>query len=217
MKILHLALLPLATATLSEWSPAAVIDSTVITDLVDVTNFNEARPLGVSISGDSAVYMVGTMNIDTEIGSLNGSFREANMGIGTNFIAGFGNGFGGPTIVIAENGTEATAPESFAQGVPTVLAMKFDQTTGDTTLWVNPDFGTTEALNPPSATATVGSVNGATFDSVIFRGGDFTAPDSVVDFTDFSVYYGGDSPFVPEPSSLALLAMGGLIAARRRR
>lgn len=217
MKPSRFGMFSLAAASVVGSSSAAVIDNTVITDLLDATNFNETRPLGVSISGDSAVYLVGTMTFDTEISSLDGSFREANMGFEGSFIAGYGNGFGGPTIVIAENGTRATAPETFSTGVPTQLVMKFDQTTGDTTLWVNPDLGVAEALNTPSASANIAAINGSTFDSVIFRGGDFTEPDSVVDFTDFSVHYDGDSAFVPEASSLALLAMGGLIALRRRR
>lgn len=176
---------------------AEVIDSTVITDFVDQTpGFNVTRPLGVTISGDEAVYLVGTMNFDPmELGS---SFVEANMG-DTNtdrvYVAGFGNGFGGNTIVIAEDGTEATAPQTFDEGVPTLLVVKFDQTTGDATLWVDPDLSETEDLNPADATATVGLVNGSSFDSVVFRAGDFDAEKSVVDFTDFAVYYNGDTPF----------------------
>lgn len=209
----------LAAAVLSTSAPAAVIMNDVITDLVDQTGYNVARPLGVTISGDTAVYLVGTMNFDSDIAFLDSSYNEANMGLGTVFNTGFGNGFGGPTIVIAQNGTKATAPESFAQSVPIQLVLRLDQTTGDTTLWVNPNLGATEALNIVSASATVATVNGADFDSVIFRGGDFNADKAVVDFTDFAVYYGGDSPFaaVPETSSLALLALSGLVVVRRRR
>lgn len=194
--------LPLPTSLLASlllFGPvhAEIIDNTVITDFVDQTpGFDVTRLLGATISGDEAVYLMGTMNFDPM--ELGGSFIEANMGdtnTGRVYVAGFGNGFGASTIVIAENGTEATAPDSFAEGVPTLLVMKFDQTTGDTTLWVDPDLGTTEALNTVDASANVGVVNNSTFDSVVFRGGDFTAPSSVVDFTDFAVYYNGDTPF----------------------
>jgi hypothetical protein len=183
---------------------AEVID---ITDFVDQTpGFNETRPLGVTISGDNAVYLVGTMNFDPE--ELDGSFVEANMG-DTNsergYVAGFGNGFGGNTIVIAENGTRATAPETFVEGEPTLLVMKFDQTTGDTVLWVNPDLAASEALNASSATANVGIVDGSSFDSVVFRAGDFTGDASVVDFTDFAVYYNGDTPFGSVPEAVLKL------------
>lgn len=191
---------------------------TAIPDLVVTGGYNQSNPLGISISGETGVYLVGTMTI-ADTTALNGSFNEANLGQGTTFNAGYGNGFGGNTIVIARNGTRGTAPETFASATATVLVIKFDQVTGAANLWVNPNLGTTEALNIPSATATVNEVIGATFDSVIYRGGDFTAPASEISFTGFSVYNGGDSPFaaIPEPSSLALLVLGGLFAGRRRR
>lgn len=133
------------------------------------------------------------MNFDVE--ELEGSFIEANMGFGASFVAGFGNGFGLTRIVIAQNGTRGNTEKFFTEGVPVRLVMKFDQTTGDTTLWVDPDLGTTEDLNLPDASANIPVVKDSTFDSVIFRGGDFTPPASVVDYTDFAVYFNGDSPF----------------------
>jgi len=137
---------------------AEIIDDTVITDFVDQTpDFLEVRPLGVTITDDPAVYLVGTMNFDPE--ELDGSYVEANMGDSSDprqYVAGFGNGFGGTTIVIAEDGTEATAPEVFVEAVPTQLVAKFDQTTGEMILWVNPDLGMAELDNVPSATTTVG-------------------------------------------------------------
>lgn len=216
MKNSRLVLISLAAASVTGSSLAAVIDNSVITDFIDQTpGFNVSRPLGTTITGDDAVYLVGTMNFDVE--ALAGSFIEANMGNGTNFIAGFGNAFGQTTIVIAQNGTRASTTESFTVGVPVQLVMKFNQTTGDTALWVNPNLATPEALNTPNAAVNIPVVMGSTFNSVIFRGGDFSAPASVVDFSDFAVYFAGDTPFIPEPSSLMLLAVGGLVAARRRR
>lgn len=209
----------LAAATLTTSAPAAVIMNDVITDLVGATGgYDIDRDLGVTISGDTGVYLVGTMTFTTDISFLDSSYNEANMGLGTVFNTGFGHGFGGDTIVITQNGTKATATETFAQSVPTRFVMKFDQTTGDTILWVNPNLGTTEGLNTASASVNVGAVNGADFDSVIFRGGDFNTTDPIVDFTDFAVYYGGSSPFfVPEPSALALLGLGGFSLLLRRR
>jgi hypothetical protein len=191
-----------------------------VANVPDVTGqtpgYEVDRDLGVTISGENEVYMLGTMTFD-DVTNLDGAYNEANLGLGTDFNTGFGNGFGGNSIVIASDGTEATATSTFESGVPTTLLIKYDQTTGDTSLWVNPDLGTTEAMNTPEATANVEAVNGAEFDSVIFRGGDFTGAPATTDFTDFSVYHDGDTPFVPEPASLSLMGLGGLMLLPRRR
>ena len=154
--------------------------------------------------------MLGTMEID-DITALDSAFNEANLGLGGNFKAGFGIGFDGNTIVITRNGTRATATSTFASGVPTTLLMKFDQVTGDTSLWVNPDLSLPEAANVAEATRTlteVDSVQGQDYDGIVFRGGDFAGSSATTDFTDFSVYYNGDSPFgtVAEPVTPQIVA-----------
>lgn len=221
MRISKINQLILVSTAIITTSHAAVITNTVITDLPGATNpgYDVARPLGVSISGDNAVYLVGTMTLTTTVGSLGSSYMEANMGLGTVFNSGFGNGFGGDSIVITSNGSQATATQTFTQSVPVAFVLKLNQTNGVSTLWVNPNLSSTEALNTVSATATILAVNGSTFDSVIFRGGDFDVDTRVVDYTGFSVHYGGDTPFsaIPEPSSALLLSLAGLAIGRRRR
>ena len=218
MKLSKINQLILTVSAIITTSHAAVITSAVITDFPGATgSYGLTRPLGVTISGDNAVYLVGTMTLVSTVGSLGGSFMEADMGFGTTFNSGFSNGFGLDSIVITNNGTQATAAQTFTQGVPVALVIRLNQTNGAATLWVNPNLSTTEALNTASASATIAAVNGSTFDSVIFRGGDFDATPSVVDFTGFSVHYGGDTPFIPEPSSALLVAMAGLVIGRRRR
>ena len=219
MKNLLSVIAPLAVFSAAS-APAAVITNTVISDLLNQNgnNFSVVRPLGVTISGDSSVFMVGTMNFD--ILASASSFTEANLGFGGVFNAGFGNAFGQDKIVIARNGTAAETTKSFSQGVPTLLVIKMNQTNGALTLWVNPNLGLSENLNAPDATTVRAEVNGASFDGVVFRGGDFDATDNVVDYTNFAVYYGGSSPFaaIPEPGSLVLGALGciGLLLHRRR-
>ena len=164
------------------------------------------------------------MTLTSTVASLGNSFNEANLGLGAAHNTGFGHGFGNDNIVITRDGTQATVVgQTFTQSVPVFFVLRLNQTNGVSTLWVNPDLSTTEALNTVGATATLAAVNGSTFDSVIFRGGDFDPGDalnpSVVDYTGFSVYYGGDTPFsaIPEPSSALLLSMAGLVIGRRRR
>ena len=210
-------------------SHAAVITNSVITDFTGATgSYGPSRPLGVSITGDNAVYLVGTMNVTSTVASLGNSFNEANLGLGAAHNTGFGHGFGNDNIVITRDGTQATVVgQTFTQSVPVFFVLKLNQTNGVSTLWVNPNLSTTEALNPVGATATVAAVNGSTFDSVIFRGGDFDPAGpldppinpSVFDYTGFSVHYGGDTPFsaIPEPSSALLLSLAGLVIGRRRR
>ena len=199
-----------------------------ISDFTDITgatvSYGVTSPLGVSISGESAVYLVGTMTLKSTVASLGGSFNEANLGLEAAHNTGFGHGFGNDSIVITRDGTQATVVgQTFTQSVPIAFVLKLNQTDGVSTLWVNPNLSITEALNTVNATATLATVNGSTFDSVIFRGGDFDDPNSpnrpVVDYTGFSVHYGGDTPFsaIPEPSSALLLSLAGLVIGRRRR
>ena len=66
----------------------------MVPNLTDQTGgYDVNRPLGVTISGDSAIYMLGTMEFD-DVTNLDGAFNEANLGLGGAFKAGFGIGFG---------------------------------------------------------------------------------------------------------------------------
>lgn len=210
-------------------SQAAVIDNTVITDSLNRSGFfTTSRLLGVTITGDEAVYMVGTLNLDPLAPAS--AFTEAALATAAGRPTAFGHNFGGTNISIVRNGGGTVdSGLDFSQGIPTTFALKVNQLTGDQWLWVNPNFGAIEDLGSADATANAAfsaaggqPVVGSALDRVVFRGGAFSgAPGNVTDFTDFSVYYDGDTPFataiIPEPSSLSLLAVAGLLAARRRR
>ena len=220
MRISKINQLILVSTAIITTSHAAVITNAVITDLTGATGgYSATRSLGVSITGDSAVYLVGTMTLTSTVASLDANYMEANMGLGAAHNTGFGNGFGNDNTVITRDGTQATAPQTFTQSVPLFFVLRLNQTDGVSTLWVNPNLSNTEALNTVGATATLAAVNGSTFDSVIFRGGDFDGDPRVVDYTGFSVHYGGSTPFsaIPEPSSALLLSLAGLVIGRRRR
>lgn len=204
-----------------ETAKAAVVS---VADVIGVTNsYTVERLLSVTITNDPAVYMVGTVTIDPL--NLGSSFNEAALATSAGRPTAFGNGFGNNNISIIRNGgAAADSGSDFAATIPVTFALKVDQVTGDQWLWVNPNFAALENLGAADVTVDAAfsagggqPVVGSALDRIVFRGGDFDTPKSVLDYTDFSVYYGGSSPFVPEPSTTLLGVLGACLMLRRRR
>lgn len=170
----------------------------------------------VSIGGETSLYYVGTMTFDSVDESSSFFSFEARTdeggSNGSNIIAQWVKRFNGTEVAI-------TAPvnntlDNASVGYSFTMALKIDQTTGDYTYWLNPNFGASEASNTVTGSGTGAST--ATVESVQFRWGSGTV--GVTDFTDFAVYTGSDTPFaIPEPSALLLSGLGFLLFLRRRR
>jgi hypothetical protein len=90
---------------------------------------------------------------------------------------------------------------------------------GDTVkFWINPTLGTgTEGTPDDADPLRIWNPTSIGSDDLLFRRGN--SSDNAIEFADVTIYAAGDSPFavVPEPSSTALLGLGGLALILRRR
>ncbi|MEM6505980.1 MAG: PEP-CTERM sorting domain-containing protein [Planctomycetota bacterium] len=201
----------LSTTLLAGATRAAVIS---IPDFSDLAGSYEVPNAIAPVSGEASVYIVGTMTFN-EVTQRFHVVELAVTGGGTTAYQWGKNFDAGPLVTdprtyqtIFPIGQVFTSSLSNNDAITTVL--KIDQTNGDYTWWMNPDLGDLEANNAPFQTGTGGPTGAIT--EVSFRGGF----DGAVDYTGFAAYTGDDTPFVPEPTSLALLGLGGPLMTRRR-
>jgi hypothetical protein len=167
---------------------------------------------------DGVFYTYGLVRIDHSndfpagsfggIGLFNGSderFLIGQLFEGTNWAA-VGSGLTG----VSSGVTSSTA---IGDGVTALLALKVDQVNNVATAWVNPDFSQVEGANTAVGTITWDAGADDTIDTIRLRAGDDDTGDTW--YWD-NVNVTGDTPFVPEPASLFLMGLGGLLMLRRR-
>ncbi|WP_159434976.1 PEP-CTERM sorting domain-containing protein [Rubritalea squalenifaciens] len=185
--------------------------------LDNIGAYNVSQDLGVTITGDSAVYVVATMTFDAPLTSSD-SFNIIEFGstAGDTGHAGAGQGFGNTEFVISGAG-KTLSGVTITPGVAHLVVLKVDQTTDLATLWIDPNLSLAEVGALQDATRTTGGYS----DDISFvkaRGGN--SNNNTVDYTGISVYYGGDTPFaaIPEPSSSLMLGLCGIgLVLKRRR
>ena len=205
------------TCMIAALALATSLTSAAVINLPDDTSgltgvYAESHLLGTTISNDSAVYLVGTMKFVNEVLITTTSYNVIRTATAANDgMIAMGQGWGDSVWGMASGGVTESTIDITTQ-VPTLLVMRIDQVAGENRVWINPDL---TGDVPLDATADiVRNVENNNIAQIHYAGNSA----NVVEYTDVSVYYGGDTPFnVPEPATMSLLALGGVAMLRRRK
>jgi hypothetical protein len=218
------------TLILAALAVSASFSSAAVTNLGTYTKTTDGNETFGSVFGQTFNYTTGNVYVtfqmtfsnatnpgDLDITSSFGGFAHAVADL-------FGQNWEQSTIgVTYYDGRNDIASTTITPGTPITMVAKYELNAagvdGDTIkYWVNPTLGTGTEGTPDDADplriwipASVGSSD------LQFRMGN--SSENAIEFADVTIYADGDSPFavVPEPSSTALLGLGGLALILRRR
>ena len=183
--------------------------------------FNSGNPLFNFTEGNVYVSFTLTFTNPANPGvlSTNQSFGGYSHSAGDNFGQNWQQSMVGVTYY---GGRDDIANQAIIPGEPLTLVVKYELNgpgvDGDTVkFWVNPALGTGTGPTPDDAhPSRIWNPAAISSNDMRFRLGN--APNTnVMTYENVTVYSGNDSPFIPEPSTALLTAMGvGLLTFRRR-
>ena len=182
--------------------------------------FSQQTSRGVTSRTNTVTYIYGLVSIGNgDDDTLSNGFGGIGLyeGGAEKFL--IGQSFSGTNWSIASNigttGGNGTSNDPIGDFDVALLVGKLDQAANTFDLYVNPDFGQTEADNTVDASFTFDAGADDDFDTVRLRGG---SNDNTYQFDNLNIT--GDSPFtpIPEPvTALGGITMLGLVALRRRK
>lgn len=217
----------LGTLTLTTSLPAAISvlgDYTKSTDGNETFSdvFNGGTQLYNYTSGNVYVVFDLTFTNPTNPGTLDTTSSYGGFAQGGGDL--FGQNWEQSTVgVIYYGGRADVAGVTITPGTALKMVVKYELNgpgiDGDTLkFWVNPTLGTgTEGTPDDFDAGRIWNPANASSDGMLFRRGN--GSENVLEFADVTIYSEGDSPFaaIPEPSSAALLGLGGIALILRRR
>ena len=187
-----------------------------------------SKPIGSIMEAGDKWYAGFCVRIDaesmmTDFGDYFAHFKNASTG----FVAKVGiqmpvDGISDYNIYLWQGSGDGSADgiawgSDFLYGSCHRIVTSYDYDTGDVEMWIDPDCAAGPTGNP-SVTLT-GVYPGTAVEAYAFRQTNYYDPDPVMNIDNLNVgteWIDACAVCVPEPATLALLALGGLAVLRRR-
>jgi hypothetical protein len=196
----------------------AIVDIPNWTSGLDING--ESTPESFSVIENTTYYLTGKMTF-IQVGYAAGDYSYFELSFdddiyNTAVCIGVPS-FEKNTFSLIDYSTNTTTPlngltSNYVDNDVVSFALKVDQVAGQFTFWHNPNFNELEAdqnLNGPTVTTGSTGIRYSAINSAKFKhGGSWSSGQSA--FENFKIYTGTDTPFIPEPSSYALI-LGSLI------